>query len=513
MIKANVAKLLVAVIAASISGKGASAQATTPEAARAWGLGRSDLAPHPGVRFGVLPNGMRYALMRSAAPAGALAVRMRVGAGAAVESGRQRGFMHVLEHLVFQGSAHLPPTALPLMLRQQGLRRPDDFSAVTGFDETVYRLDLPRADARARETALTVMREVASHLSFARKLVERARQSVRDELAGQDASRERLIAAQDAFFVPGTAAARGPVGGSAESVVHAGGAALRRLYELYYTPAKATLVMVGDFDPDTAEREIAARFADWRAGETATATAGPPPPSLVRADGGTRTRFFVDAQAETSVTIATVEPPGGVDASGRRDAAFLAHLGAEMLSARLARLARSKAGGDAPVSGGSASVYDYFSAARIARVDIAARGRDWKRALATGATELAHALAGGFSQAELDAQLAAARAALARGTGVATSSAAADAIVDAINRGLVFTNPGDPAAALVYLASVRLDAVNAAFRGAWSNPGRLIFVAHNARITDAEAATATEWTRSLQHARDARRVAVPVKTK
>lgn len=495
MIKAGFAKLLVVVIAASISGKGASAPATTAEAARAWGFGRSDLAPHPGVRFGVLPNGMRYALMRSAAPAGALAVRMRIGAGAAVESGRERGFMHVLEHLVFQGSAHLPPTALPLMLRQQGLRRPDDFSAVTGFDETVYRLDLPRADARARETALTVMREVASHLSFARKLVERARQSVRDELAGQDASRERLIAAQDAFFVPGTAAARGPVGGSAESVLHARDAALRRLYELYYTPAKATLVMVGDFDPDAAEREIAAHFADWRAGEAATAMEGRPPLSLVRADGGTRTRFFVDPQTETSVTIATVEPPGGVDASGRRDAAFLAHLGAEMLSARLAR---SGAGGDAPVSGGSASVYDYFSAARIARVDIAARGRDWKRALATGATELARALAGGFSQAELDAQLAAARAALVRGTGVPTSSAAADAVVDAINRGLVFTNPGDPAAALVYLASVRLDAVNAAFRGAWSNPGRLIFVAHNAHMADAEAAAATEWTRSLQ---------------
>ena len=148
----TVLRLLGGLAAANLVWAPAIAQsAPATEAARAWGFDRSDLAPHPGVRFGVLPNGLRYALMRSAAPG--LSVRMRVGAGASVEALRERGSMHLIEHLIFEGSVNLPPLALPLMLGQQGLVRRTDFRAETSFDETVYSLDLPRADARARNGA------------------------------------------------------------------------------------------------------------------------------------------------------------------------------------------------------------------------------------------------------------------------------------------------------------------------------------------------------------------------
>ncbi|HEX8256402.1 MAG TPA: insulinase family protein, partial [Allosphingosinicella sp.] len=180
------------------------APAISAAARAAWGFDRSDLPPHPGVRFGVLANGMRYAVMRSAAPAGGLSLRLRVDVGAAAERGDQRGFAHLIEHLIFHGTASIPEGALPLMLPRDGLRRWEDFNAYTTFDETVYRLDLAKSDRRARETALTVLREISSNLVFGRKAVAAAKNAVIAEIAERDAAEDAITAAQNAFFFPGS---------------------------------------------------------------------------------------------------------------------------------------------------------------------------------------------------------------------------------------------------------------------------------------------------------------------
>ena len=92
----------------------APAAAQQPDEVRAaWGFDRTDLVPHPAVRFGVLPNGMRYALMPNKVPAGALSVRLRIGAGSLAEGEREEGHMHLIEHLIFEGSKNLPQVALP----------------------------------------------------------------------------------------------------------------------------------------------------------------------------------------------------------------------------------------------------------------------------------------------------------------------------------------------------------------------------------------------------------------
>ena len=459
---AGLAALFLALIAAWIPAA-AQPPASPAEAARAaWGFDRSDLAPHPGVRFGVLPNGMRYALMRNPVPAGGLSVRLRLAGGAMLERESEQGFMHLIEHMIFHGSANIPEGALPMMLAHQGLRRWTDFDAFTSHDETVYRLDLGRADARARETALILMREIASHLVFERRAVEGAKTRVRDEIAARDLVQDRIATARNAFFVPGAAIARGPVAGTPAGVRRAGPAALRRLYALHYIPARATLVAVGDFDPAILEAEIIARFTDWQGPPAAQAA---PQPLPVRARGPAKSRLFVDPAAPTAVTIAAVEPLGGADAARRRDSHFLEHLGSEMLNRRLARIAAQP---DAPFLSADSAIYDHFSTTRLARIELAARDRDWRRALRAGAAELRRALAHGFTQTELDEQLAASRNALVSDAAPRNSSTLADAIVDAVGRNIVFTEPADASAAEAYLARIRLADVNAAFRTAWT---------------------------------------------
>lgn len=477
--------------AASILGSGAHAQPTSEAARAAWGFHRSDLTPHPGVRFGVLSNGMRYALMRNPAAAG-LSVRLRMGAGSRDEGAREDGHMHLIEHLIFHGSANLPRGALQTMLPHQGLRRWSDFNAYTVYDETVYRLDLPRSDRGARETALLLMREIAGHLAFERKGVEGAKADVAKEIDERDAVADRAAVAKNAFFAPDTPIARGPVAGTVASIRRARGAALRRLYARTYVPESATLVMVGDFDPAAVEAEIAARFSDWPV-RPATTTDRPPP--AIRPGRGVEARLFVDRGAPTVVTIAKVEPLGGGDAVRRRDAIFLEHLGTQMLGRRLARVA---AGTDAPFASASTAIYDHFSTARLAEIEVAAKDRDWRRALEAGAFALGRALDDGFSQAELDEQLASSRHARAGQAAPSTSPALADAIVDAAGRGIVFTAPSDASASQAYLARIQLRGLNDAFRAAWAGPSQLIFVSHNAPIDGGEATIAAAWAEALR---------------
>src|SRR3546814_5798534 len=60
-----------------------------------------------------------------------------------------------------------------------------------------------------------------------------------------------------------TVADRIPVG-TEEVIRTAPAARIRDLYDRYYRPERATLVLVGDFDPAAVEAKISARFSGWQ---------------------------------------------------------------------------------------------------------------------------------------------------------------------------------------------------------------------------------------------------------
>src|SRR3546814_6024330 len=47
------------------------------EAAKAWGFAASDIPVDPNIVFGVLPNGMKYALLKNSTPKDSVVIRMR----------------------------------------------------------------------------------------------------------------------------------------------------------------------------------------------------------------------------------------------------------------------------------------------------------------------------------------------------------------------------------------------------------------------------------------------------
>src|SRR5918912_1393809 len=59
-----------------------------------WAQARTDVAADPDIRFGALPNGMRYAIERQTVPAGEASVRLRFDAGSLMETDAQQGLAH-----------------------------------------------------------------------------------------------------------------------------------------------------------------------------------------------------------------------------------------------------------------------------------------------------------------------------------------------------------------------------------------------------------------------------------
>jgi len=101
------------------------------------------LTAHPLLERGVLPNGLRYAILPvAAAPWAAapwsrrrVAVHLEVHVGSIDEAEHERGFAHLLEHASFMGSRRR------LRLSGTGAR----LAALTDFRSTGYTADVPRS--------------------------------------------------------------------------------------------------------------------------------------------------------------------------------------------------------------------------------------------------------------------------------------------------------------------------------------------------------------------------------
>ena len=86
-----------------------------------WPQDQSDLKPDPSIRFGILPNGMRYAIKVNQNPEGTVSLRLRIAAGSLHENDNERGVAHFLEHMAFNGSQNYPEGEMFKALQRMGL--------------------------------------------------------------------------------------------------------------------------------------------------------------------------------------------------------------------------------------------------------------------------------------------------------------------------------------------------------------------------------------------------------
>ncbi len=218
----------------------------------------------PAVRFGTLPNGLRYAILKNDTPKSAVSMRMLIGSGSLKEREEERGLAHFLEHMAFRGSTNVPDGEVIHMLERLGLRFGPDTNASTSFDRTLYMFNFPVASADAVDTGLKLFREIGERLKLDPAAIEAEKGVVLSEERLRDTPPYKAAKAEYGQFFAGTLVPQRWAIGTVETIKAATSERLRRYYRANYRPDNATLVVVGAIDPAEIEAKIKAGFSDWK---------------------------------------------------------------------------------------------------------------------------------------------------------------------------------------------------------------------------------------------------------
>ncbi|MFA7602458.1 MAG: insulinase family protein [Novosphingobium sp.] len=371
----------------------------------AWAFEASDIPVDRAFRFGRLANGMRYVIRPNANPAGTVLVRFEFAVGSLDEGADERGYAHFTEHMAFNGSTHLAEGEMVRLMERHGLAFGSDNNASTAFRTTTYMLDLPRNDRALVDLSLMMMREIASELTFSPEAVGRARGVVLAELRERNtwALRNRIDKAR--FLHPAALHPRRFPIGDAEVLQAATAERLKAFWAREYLPEKATLIVIGDVDPATVEADIVARFASWRPAARAEPQPGAGP--VDAADGG-RTGIHLHQALSERITASHHGPwIRGPDTIAERKERLLRRIGYAIVNRRLTRIARQP---DPPFRDAGFGTGEVFRAGRTTNLIVDTVDGAWRKGLIAAAGEYRRARAFGFSQAEVDEQVAAIRA-------------------------------------------------------------------------------------------------------
>lgn len=453
----------------------------------------SDLPQDPEVVSGRLANGLRYAVRPNHEPRGRTSVRLLVRAGSLDETEDERGLAHYLEHMAFNGTRHFPADTLAEYFQRHGMSFGGDSNAHTGFEQTVYLLELPRSDAATLQEGLDVLRDFADGMLIDEAEVEKERGIIFAEKRARDSVEFRTMLAEYRFILPDTLPPqRFPIG-EAETLQTADATRLREFYRRWYRPDNLAVVVVGEADPAGAVKLIEATFAPLAAGGALAARQ-----PLGTISPASEPLALVHREPEaSSVTVAldvtqpySHEPDTAATRLKNlpRDVAFA------MLNRRLDRLARRE---NAPFNTGGASAAEVFDFARIASLELTGPPARWRESLAIAEQELRRALEHGFAPGELHEISAGIlnayeEAVLAAPT--RRSSALADALTYAIDDDEVFTTP-ETELELVRPAveKLTLDACLRALRDVWAGSALRIFVSGKLADSDTAGAVLAEF--------------------
>lgn len=476
--------------------------AATKEVAHPWAIENIDLPADDAVRYGILPNGMRYALRKNETPEKAASIRMLVHVGSIAEAENERGLAHFIEHMAFNGSTNIPEGEMVALLEKQGLSFGLNTNATTSFTETIYKLDVPDANKEALGLALMVMRETASNLTIGEEAVDRERGVVKSERQLRNTADLRSAKVQLALELPDSPISERLPIGLTDVVQTAPASRLRNFYHRYYRPENTTLVVVGDVDLDVVEATIKSGFGDW---EGVGEAGAPVDYGTINPDREFTIDSFADPAVRTRVILSKSKPfetlPNSVEANLEP---LLMNLATKVMGDRFTKIVLKP---DTSIIGAAAlpSPVENISLQQLL-VTVGKEG-DWQGALATAEQELRRALEHGFTQAEVEEQLVNLNAELKNAADqqvTRRSSALAEELIrSSVNKSVVIT----PATALAIFETLRpaltAENVSAAFRKNWAGGPNSLFVTTAAPIENDKSTIREVLTASQQVAVEA----------
>jgi len=219
----------------------------------------------PAVMSGTLPNGLKYFVRQNGRPAKRVLLRLAVKAGSLDEADDQQGLAHMLEHMAFNGSAHFKPGELVSYFESVGARLGPHVNASTGFEETIYMLDLPTDKPEVVEKGFTALADFAGGLTLDPKEIDKERGVVIEEWRGGLGAGSRIRDKQiPILYYNSRYAQRLPIG-KPEILRSFPPARLQAFYDTCYRPDHMAVVAVGDLDPKTLVGDVTGAFGGLKA--------------------------------------------------------------------------------------------------------------------------------------------------------------------------------------------------------------------------------------------------------
>lgn len=205
-------------------------------------------------RLARLPNGLSV-LVAPDARFPLVSLRLYVRAGSAFETAGQAGISHLLEHMVFKGTAKRAPGQVAEDIEGAG----GYLNAATSFDHTVYIVDLPAA---SWTLGLDVIRDMAFGAALDPAELAREKGVVISELErGEDSPGTLLFQGIQALAWKGAPYER-PIIGFRDTVNAITRQDILDYLAARYQPANCLLVVVGDVTADDALAQAQQYFGD-----------------------------------------------------------------------------------------------------------------------------------------------------------------------------------------------------------------------------------------------------------
>ncbi|MBI5064096.1 MAG: insulinase family protein, partial [Desulfatitalea sp.] len=447
-----------------------------------WAHENSDLSPDPQTFFGRLPNGVRYILKENHTPRDRVSMHLYIQSGSLAEAEGEEGLAHFLEHMLFDGSTHFPPGEMVKYFQRIGMQFGPDANAHTGFSQTVYDILLPKGDAQSIAEGLLVLNDYAQGALLLPEEVEKEKKVVLAEKRSRDSAQYRTIEATIGIQVPGTLVARRLPIGKTESISGFTPDLVRRFYDTWYQPERIILVLVGDFDPETAHKLVEDRFGSLQSRREPTDL----PKFGSFSHKGVNSFYHHEQESgATTVSIETsevrIEPE---DTAANRRKELLQALADRMVQKRLDALSQEQ---NSVITSANIDSGYYLRQIRYAEISADCKPENWKDALALIEQTLRQALLFGFTPSELARAKSSVRADLQQalnGENTRESKHLAQEMLASLGDWRVFQSPRQRMALLEPLIEEATAVeVLRALATSWSSRHRLVMVTGNADLT------------------------------
>jgi zinc protease len=212
------------------------------------------LTPNFKAKRAVLPNGLKLVIVKdSSSPTFAYQTWMNVGSRNEVVG--KTGLAHLFEHLMFKGTTHHKDGQFDSLLEAAGV---EDENAFTTNDHTVFVQELPKEQL---DLIISLESDRMVHLIVDENSFKTEREVVQNERRFRKENSPEGIIYQTLFETAYTTSPyHWPVIGYEQDLNLMSAQDARDFYEHYYSPNRATIVIVGDVNEEDVYDKISKAY-------------------------------------------------------------------------------------------------------------------------------------------------------------------------------------------------------------------------------------------------------------